>query len=161
MIKGIKFASVPVRDQDRALQFYTETLRMKVATDQPFDDRQRWIELRFPGADTRLVLFTPEGHEDRIGTFSNITFVGDDVRKTWQELRERGVRQRAHAQNRRPFVWLQGVKIAGYQRWRARQLDGAEISLIQGGDLTRPQPFRDRHHDGVGDPEPERRVAAR
>jgi catechol 2,3-dioxygenase-like lactoylglutathione lyase family enzyme len=91
VIKAIKFASIPVRDQDAALAFYTTKLGFQVATDQPFDDRQRWIELRIPGADTRLVLFTPTGHEDRIGTFSNVTFVADDVARTYEELRSRGV----------------------------------------------------------------------
>jgi hypothetical protein len=28
MIRGIKFACVPVRDQDRALKFYTEKTRL-------------------------------------------------------------------------------------------------------------------------------------
>lgn len=91
MIKGIKFASIPVHDQDRALAFYTEKLGFKIATDSPFDDTQRWIELRIPGAETRLVLFTPHGHQDRIGTFSNITFLADDVERTYRELRDRGV----------------------------------------------------------------------
>ena len=91
MIKGVKFASIPTRDQDRAVAFFTEKLGFVVATDQPFDDRQRWIELRIPGADTRLTLFTPDGHEDRIGTYSNITFVADDVERTYEELRARGV----------------------------------------------------------------------
>lgn len=91
MIKAIKFASIPVRDQDVALDFYTTRLGFAVATDQPFDDSQRWIELRIPGADTRLVLFTPKSHEDRIGTFSNITFVADDVERTYHELRAKGV----------------------------------------------------------------------
>jgi catechol 2,3-dioxygenase-like lactoylglutathione lyase family enzyme len=65
MIKAIKFASVPVRDQDRALEFYTQALGLKVVTDQPFNDRQRWIELAIPRAETKLVLFTPHGQEDR------------------------------------------------------------------------------------------------
>ena len=91
MIKGIKFASIPVRDQDAALAFYTTRLGFTVATDQPFDESQRWIELRIPGADTRLVLFTPPAHADRIGTFSNITFLADDVERTYQELRAKGV----------------------------------------------------------------------
>jgi len=43
MIRGIKFASIPVTDQDRALAFYTEKLGFRVATDQPFSDEQRWI----------------------------------------------------------------------------------------------------------------------
>ena len=85
MIKGIKFANVPVRDQDRAIAFYTEKLGFVVATDQPFDDKQRCIELRIPGADTRVVLFTPHGWEERIGGFTNITFVADDVQRTYDE----------------------------------------------------------------------------
>jgi catechol 2,3-dioxygenase-like lactoylglutathione lyase family enzyme len=35
MIKGIKFVNIPVRDQARALAFYTETLGCSVATNQP------------------------------------------------------------------------------------------------------------------------------
>ena len=57
MIKGVKFASIPVTDQDRALAFYTEKLGLRLLTDQPFSDEQRWIELGIPGADTRIVLF--------------------------------------------------------------------------------------------------------
>lgn len=91
MIKAIKFTTIPVSDQDRALEFYTEKLGFKVATDQPFNDEQRWIELRIPGADTRLVLFTMDGHEDRIGTMSGISFLSADVIATHRELAERGV----------------------------------------------------------------------
>lgn len=91
MIKEIKFASIPVRDQDNALAFYTKKLGFTVATDQPFNDTQRWIELKIPGAETRLVLFTPEGHESRIGTFQGISFLADNVHKTYDELSGRGV----------------------------------------------------------------------
>lgn len=91
MIKGIKFASVAVSDQDRALEFYTGKLGFRVLTDQPFNDDQRWIELQIPGSSTGLVLFTPPGHEDRIGTFSNIAFYADDVIATHRELVSRGV----------------------------------------------------------------------
>ena len=37
------------------------------------------------------VLFTPDGHEDRIGTFQGISFMTDDVEKTYAELKKRGV----------------------------------------------------------------------
>ncbi|MGA9793565.1 MAG: VOC family protein, partial [Terriglobales bacterium] len=56
MIRGIKFACVPTRDQDRALKFYTEKLGFRVMTDQPFG-AQRWIELGIPGAESQIVLF--------------------------------------------------------------------------------------------------------
>jgi len=91
MIKGIKFVGVPVRDQDRALDFYTKKLGFSVVTDQPFNDTQRWIELKIPGADTGLALFTPEGHESRIGEFQSVAFWTKDVQRTYDELRSRGV----------------------------------------------------------------------
>jgi len=91
MIKGIKFASVAVTDQDRSLAFYTQKLGFVVITDQPFDERQRWIELGIPGADTRLVLFTPDEHQEHIGKSSNITFLADNVEATYKQLAGRGV----------------------------------------------------------------------
>ncbi|MEP6691585.1 MAG: VOC family protein [Gemmatimonadaceae bacterium] len=91
MIKALKFASLPVRDQDRAIDFYCGKLGFVVATDQKFNDTQRWIELRIPGAETRLVLFTPEGQADRIGTFAGLSFLADNVVKTYEELSAKGV----------------------------------------------------------------------
>jgi len=91
MIKGIKFIGVPVSDQDRALDFYTKKLGFSVLTDQPFNDKQRWIELRIPGAETLVTLFTPPGHEDRIGTFVPLSLWADDVEATYETLRARGV----------------------------------------------------------------------
>lgn len=91
MIRGIKFMSIPVRDQDVALKFYTDALGFKVVTDQPFNDKQRWIELMIPGADTGLALFTPPGHEERIGDFQPISFWCDDVFATAKALKHKGV----------------------------------------------------------------------
>ncbi|MBW8911293.1 MAG: VOC family protein [Sphingomonas sp.] len=90
MIKQLKFVSIPTRDQDRALAFWTEKMGFKVATDQPMGP-QRWIELSIPGAQTGVVLFTPEGQEDRIGTFFNGSFQCDDVDYTYRQLSECGV----------------------------------------------------------------------
>lgn len=91
MIKAVKFVSIPVKDQDRALEFYTEKLGFQILTDQPFDGEQRWIELRIPGSDTRVVVFTPKGQADRVGTFSNVTFLSDDVERTHREMSGKGV----------------------------------------------------------------------
>lgn len=91
MIKGIKFASVPVTNQDRSLEFYTKKLGLRVVTDAPFNENQRWIELGFPRADTKLVLFSAPGQQKMIGGFMNITFVADDVEATAAELKGRGV----------------------------------------------------------------------
>ena len=40
---------------------------------------------------SRAPLFTPTGHEDRIGTFFNGSFGCDDVHYTYAQLKERGV----------------------------------------------------------------------
>jgi predicted enzyme related to lactoylglutathione lyase len=91
MIKRIKFLGIPVRDQERALSFYTEKLGLRIFTDQQFSSTQRWIELSIPGAETGVVLFTPEGHEDRIGTFVNTSWEVGDVEQAYAELGGKGV----------------------------------------------------------------------
>jgi len=91
MIKSIKFTSISVRNQDAALDFYTRKLGFIVLTDQPFTDKQRWIEIGIPGAQTGLVLFNPDGHESRIGAFTGISFLCDDVPQTYEQLTARGV----------------------------------------------------------------------
>ena len=91
MIKHLKFVSIPVRNQDKALEFWCGKVGFKVATDQPFSKTQRWIELKIPGAETAVVLFTPDGHEDRIGTFFNGSFHCDNLQKTYEQMLERGV----------------------------------------------------------------------
>ena len=91
MVRGIKFVGIPVRDQDVALKFYTEAMGMKVLTDQQFMPNQRWIELMIPGADTGIALFTPEGHEKRIGEFQSISFWCDDVFATAEAMKKKGV----------------------------------------------------------------------
>ena len=91
MIRGIKFVGIPVKNQDAALKFYTEKLGFKVATDQEFGQGQRWIELMIPGSDVNVALFTPDGHENRIGGFQPMTFWTDDVFATAEQMKKKGV----------------------------------------------------------------------
>ncbi len=91
MISHVKHVSIPVKDQDRALKFYTDKLGFKVTTDVDFGQSQRWIVLDAPEGQTQVVLFTMEGHEDRIGDFQNIVFASKDVNKSYAELKAKGV----------------------------------------------------------------------
>ena len=91
MIKGVKFVTILVRDQDLALEFYTKKLGMRVITNRPHDDGRRWIELGIPRADTKVVLFTGDDQAPMIGGFTNITFVADDVEATAREMKAQGV----------------------------------------------------------------------
>ncbi len=91
MIKGINFASIPVRDQARALEFYTTKLGYRLIPDVPMEPDQRWIDVGFPRADAKLVLFTAPGQEAMIGGHMNVSLLADDVSATAAELAERGV----------------------------------------------------------------------
>ena len=90
MIRGVKFVSIPVADQDRALAFYTDVLGFRLLTDQPFDEEQRWLELGIPGAETRIVLMQ-FGDKLKPGGPLNITLWSDDVESTFRELSAKGV----------------------------------------------------------------------
>src|SRR2546430_5635228 len=100
MTKYVKVGSYPTRDQTRSLLFWTEKIGFKIATDQPMGPGKRWIELSIPGAETGVVLFTPEGQEDRIGTFFNGSFACDDVHHSYRQLSERGVEFEEEPQKR-------------------------------------------------------------
>ena len=91
VIQKIKFMGVPVADQDRALKFYTEKLGFELVGDVPFEEGKRWITVGIPGAETKITLFTPEGQEDRVGTFANMAYHSADVQATYEELKGKGV----------------------------------------------------------------------
>lgn len=84
MLKFVKFAELPVMDQDRALRFYTEKIGLKVAQDAPYMGEWCWIELEIPGAETRI-MFTKrqdEGNEDT----PRLVLIADSVDAMYQEL---------------------------------------------------------------------------
>lgn len=91
MISKVKFVSIPTANQDRALEFWTQKVGFKLVQDVPMGPDQRWIELEVPGAETHVVLFTPTGQEDRVGSFVPMAWATRDVEKTYEELRGRGV----------------------------------------------------------------------
>jgi catechol 2,3-dioxygenase-like lactoylglutathione lyase family enzyme len=91
MIQHVKHVTVAVKDQDRAVKFYTEKLGFEVVVDVPFSDTQRWIELKIPGAETQVVLFTAPGEEYRIGKPSNVIFTSENIAQSYEELKRKGV----------------------------------------------------------------------
>lgn len=89
MLKFVKFADLPVSDQDRALSFYTEKLGLTVAEDSPYQDGWRWIELEIPGARTRI-WFDRRANEEA-SEMPSLILVADDVGATYEELKASGV----------------------------------------------------------------------
>jgi catechol 2,3-dioxygenase-like lactoylglutathione lyase family enzyme len=90
-----KFVSVSVRDQDRALRFWTEAIGWELRLDAPMgpgDGAPRWIEVQPPEGTTYLVLTAAEGDDDpRIGGLGPVWWDVDDLDATHAELSARGV----------------------------------------------------------------------
>lgn len=59
--------------------------------DEPISLEARWIEVVQEGAETRFVLITPPGLEERIGTWTGVVLECDDIRSTYEELSSCGV----------------------------------------------------------------------
>jgi lactoylglutathione lyase len=89
MLKYVRFAELPVSNQDRALRFYTETLGLRVAQDSPYQEDWRWISLEIPGAQTKI-LFSRRSDEAESNAPSLLIDV-DDVHESYEELKSKGV----------------------------------------------------------------------
>ncbi|MDQ4003044.1 MAG: VOC family protein [Actinomycetota bacterium] len=120
MITKASTAGIYVSDQDQALDFYTNKLGFEKLTDEPMGSDARWIEVAPAGAQTRLVLYTPPGQEDKIGTFSNVIFSCDDMNSTYQELKGRGVEFSENPSEQPWGIWAQ-----------FKDPDGNEFGLIE------------------------------
>ena len=81
---------VPVSDQDRALEFYLDTLGFEKRTDTPYGQGERWVEVAPPRAATTIALVLPrEGQTTGIDTHAS--FTTEDVEADHAHLRARGV----------------------------------------------------------------------
>ena len=81
---------VPVSDQDRALEFYTDKLGFETRTDVAYGDGNRWVEVAPAGAATTVALIPPrEG--DPVGVETRIGFTTADVDADHADLKARGV----------------------------------------------------------------------
>ena len=94
MLTAVRSVGVYAGNQDRSKRFFTETLGFDLIQDTPMGDgpaAARWIEVAPPDRNVILVLYTPEGDQDRIGSFSNVLFECDDIQATHKQLAGRGV----------------------------------------------------------------------
>src|SRR3954447_11073939 len=81
---------VPVSDQDRALEFYVDTLGFEKRTDVPFGDGDRWVEVAPAGGETAMAL-VPSGENAPAGGHSRIALRTDDVDAAHADLKDKGV----------------------------------------------------------------------
>lgn len=82
---------IPVADQERALEFYTEALGLEKRVDVPFGDGNRWIEVAPPGADTPIAICPPGPDTTVGGRETGISLQTDDIDACHAELKSHGV----------------------------------------------------------------------
>jgi catechol 2,3-dioxygenase-like lactoylglutathione lyase family enzyme len=89
-IKQIGTVIVPVSDQDRSLEFFTEKLGFEKRIDLSYGEGYRWLEVAPQDSQTSVAIVPPrEG--DPVGVETRIGFATDDVDADHAELRDRGV----------------------------------------------------------------------
>ena len=106
MLKQLTHVQVWVHDQDEALAFYTDKLGMEVREDVtvPEMGNFRWLSVGVPGQDVSITLMEIPGppvfdEETRTqirtllskGASGGLFFSADDAKKTYEELKNRGV----------------------------------------------------------------------
>jgi catechol 2,3-dioxygenase-like lactoylglutathione lyase family enzyme len=57
-ITQVQLLSIPVRDQDRARDFYVDVLGFELIADTAMDPDMRWVQVAPPGAQTSITLVT-------------------------------------------------------------------------------------------------------
>jgi predicted enzyme related to lactoylglutathione lyase len=91
MITHVTLTTLPVRDQDRSLDFFTTKLGMKVRTDQPYGEGARWIEIAPDDTGAGIVLFQVDDEAAYAQPMTNVLLGCDDVAATAAQLRAAGV----------------------------------------------------------------------
>jgi predicted enzyme related to lactoylglutathione lyase len=106
VVRGISQVLVEVEDQDRALSFWTGPMGFELVQDSPYGD-ERWLEVRAPDSVVTVVLGLRQGEPptapEQLPT-SNVFFYCDDLHRTYDELRARGV-EFPQPPVRQPFGW--------------------------------------------------------
>jgi catechol 2,3-dioxygenase-like lactoylglutathione lyase family enzyme len=82
---------VPVSDQERAIEFYVETLGLEKRTDVPFGNGYRWVEVGPAGADTTIAIVPPPPGNPTGNVQTGICLNTDDVDAVHADLGSRGV----------------------------------------------------------------------
>jgi catechol 2,3-dioxygenase-like lactoylglutathione lyase family enzyme len=82
---------VSVADSERALAFYGGTLGLEKVVDMPMGPDMRWIEVRFPGAETTIALAPPPPGQEAGGQQTGICLDTTDVEADHAALQAAGV----------------------------------------------------------------------
>jgi catechol 2,3-dioxygenase-like lactoylglutathione lyase family enzyme len=122
---------VPVRDQDRAIDFYVGTLGFEKRLDFAYDTGERWVEVVPPGAGTSLTLVPPPDGEP-VGIETRVILLTADAHAHRDELRSRGTDVGDIMRAGEVVHWA-GAPLAGNPpMFILRDPDGNSLLIVQG-----------------------------
>lgn len=88
-ITDIGTVGIPVSDQDKALEFFTETLGFDKRLDLRAGENFRWVTVAAPGAAVSVALIGSAG--GGLGQDTGIRFMVPDAEAEHTAMRERGI----------------------------------------------------------------------
>ena len=89
-ITDVRAIGINVRDQAKALAFFTETLGFEKRLDAPISPMMRWVEVAPPGASTSIALNAAQDAQD-VGTDTGIRFTVPDAAAEHTSMEADGV----------------------------------------------------------------------
>src|ERR1700742_4972151 len=90
-IRRLSTVVIPVSDQERAIEFYVETLGFEKRADVPFGDGYRWVEVAPEGADTAIAIVPPPPGKPTGNVETGIGLETGDIDADHADLKARGV----------------------------------------------------------------------
>jgi catechol 2,3-dioxygenase-like lactoylglutathione lyase family enzyme len=123
VITRVGSVPVPVRDQDAALDFYTNILGFEKRMDVRFGEGYRWLTVAPPGGETQIVLEAGFGSDSGAPARAMVAMVleTDDIQGVYQNLAAKGVR------------FTEVPTLQPWDMWQAqfRDLDDNHYVLVQ------------------------------
>jgi catechol 2,3-dioxygenase-like lactoylglutathione lyase family enzyme len=95
MIDGIGTVCIFVADQDKAKEFYTQTLGFELRADQPMGEGVgRWLAVAPPGTKTEIILYLPDANWEHyrpvVGQSQAVSFSTPDLAALHADLLAKG-----------------------------------------------------------------------
>jgi catechol 2,3-dioxygenase-like lactoylglutathione lyase family enzyme len=90
-IKTLGIVCIPVSDQDKAIEFYVDTLGFEKRADVPFGNGYRWVEVAPAGSATTIAIAPPPEGKPTGNAETGIILHTDDIEGVHADLKARGV----------------------------------------------------------------------
>jgi catechol 2,3-dioxygenase-like lactoylglutathione lyase family enzyme len=118
---------VPVRDQDRAIDFYVGTLGFEKRSDFTYDTGERWVEVVPHGALTSITLVA----SDAAGVETGVILSSSDIDGDHAEFRRAGVEVDEIMREGQGVSYWSGAPLAGHPpMFVLRDPDGNSLLLV-------------------------------